>query len=145
MVSAHLSSDRSCAPASALILHCGAIDYRAQVWVNGCLVATHEGGHTPFSADITAALDNGMVTLVIRAEDPPLDLTLPRGKQDWQPQPHTVWYHRTTGIWQPVWLEIVDATHILDLRWTPDLDQGLLGLSLTLQRALQARYRSTCI
>ena len=116
------------------ILHCGAVDYRAYVWVNGQLVATHEGGHTPFSADITTALDDGPAVVVIRAEDPPLDLAMPRGKQDWLPAPHAGWYHRTTGIWQPVWLETVDATHITDIRWTPDLERGALGVAVTLQR-----------
>ncbi|HEV2653699.1 MAG TPA: glycoside hydrolase family 2 TIM barrel-domain containing protein [Ktedonobacteraceae bacterium] len=118
-----------------LLLHCGAIDYRAHVWVNGQLVATHEGGQTPFSADITTALheDEDQV-IVIRAEDAPLDLAQPRGKQDWQEQPHNIWYHRTTGIWQPVWLEPVDPTHITQVRWTPDLDAGQLGFTATLQR-----------
>jgi beta-galactosidase/beta-glucuronidase len=115
------------------ILHCGAVDYRAQVWVNGHVVATHEGGHTPFSADITPALDDGPATVVIRAEDPPLDMALPRGKQEWRAEPHNIWYYRTTGIWQPVWLEIVDATHILDVRWTPDVERGLLGVQVALQ------------
>ncbi|HZS87197.1 MAG TPA: glycoside hydrolase family 2 TIM barrel-domain containing protein [Chloroflexota bacterium] len=118
-----------------VLLHCGAVDYRAQVWVNGQLVATHEGGHTPFEADITAALhDDGEQVVVIRAEDLPDDLAQPRGKQDWEERPHRIWYHRTTGIWQPVWLEPVSATHITSLQWTPDLDQGMLGLSLALTR-----------
>jgi len=126
-----------------LLLHCGAVDYRAQVWVNGQLVATHEGGHTPFSADITAALalhadgdgdGDAEQVIVIRAEDLPLDLAQPRGKQDWQEQPHRIWYHRTTGVWQPVWLEPVPATHVTALRWTPDLDRGLLGLAVSLRR-----------
>jgi len=118
-----------------LLLHCGAVDYRAHVWVNGRLVVTHEGGHTPFSADITTALrPAGEQVLVIRAEDIPTDLTQPRGKQDWQERPHRIWYHRTTGIWQPVWLEPVAATHVTRVRWTPDLDRGLLGLAVALQR-----------
>jgi beta-galactosidase/beta-glucuronidase len=117
-----------------LMLHCGAVDYRAQVWVNGSLVAMHEGGHTPFSADITPALrSRGEQVLVIRAEDSPADLTQPRGKQDWQVEPHKIWYHRTTGIWQPVWLEPVAATAIESVRWTPDLDRGLLGVTVTLR------------
>lgn len=118
-----------------LLLHCGAVDYRAHVWVNSQLVATHEGGHTPFSADITSALrpDQEQV-VVIRAEDLPTDLAQPRGKQDWQQEPHAIWYHRTTGIWQPVWLEQVHPTHIIHVRWTPDLDRGLLGLVVQLQR-----------
>ncbi len=74
--------------------------------MNNQLVVTHEGGHTPFSADITNALrpDEEQV-VVIRAEDLSTDLAQPRGKQDWQQEPHAIWYHRTTGIWQPVWLE----------------------------------------
>jgi beta-galactosidase/beta-glucuronidase len=117
-----------------LLLHCGAIDYRARVWVNGQLVAMHEGGQTPFSADITAALraDQDQV-VVIRAEDVPADLAQPRGKQDWQEHPHDIWYQRTTGIWQPVWLEPVAPVHIHQLRWTPDLDRGTLGMIIKLQ------------
>ncbi len=119
----------------ALLLHCGAVDYRAHVWVNGQLVATHEGGHTPFSADIAPALaPTGEQVLVIRAEDRPTDLAQPRGKQDWWEEPHTIWYHRTTGIWQPVWLEPVSSTHITGVRWTPDIARGVLRLTLTLVR-----------
>lgn len=117
-----------------LLLHFGAVDYRAHVWVNGQLVATHEGGHTPFTADITNALVSGEQTVVVRAEDRPDDLAQPRGKQDWQPEPHKIWYRRTTGIWQPVWLEPVPRVHITALRWTPDLDQGVLGLHVELNR-----------
>ncbi len=107
-----------------VLLHFGAVDYRASVWVNGHLVATHEGGHTPFSADVTAALRPGGPddqVLVVRAEDPPRDVSQPRGKQDWQERPHKIWYERTTGIWQPVWLEAVPAVHIASVTWTPDL------------------------
>jgi len=130
-----------------MLLHFGAVDYHAQVWVNGQLVAEHEGGHTPFSADITSALrpeaDDHVV--VVRAEDQPTDLAQPRGKQYWQPEPGRIWYHRTTGIWQPVWLEPVGNTYIAALRWTPDLDRGLLGLQVRLsaapERPLQLRVR----
>jgi beta-galactosidase/beta-glucuronidase len=119
-----------------LLLHCGAIDYRAHVWVNGQLVATHEGGHTPFSTDITSALHTtGEQVVVVRAEDEPLDLAQPRGKQDWQEKPHKIWYHRTTGIWQPIWLEAVARTHIAQVRWTPDIDRGVLGTVVRIQHA----------
>ena len=118
-----------------LYLHCGAVDYGTQVWVNGQLVATHEGGQTPFSADITTALHLGEEqVVVIRAEDAPLDLAQPRGKQDWHEEPHAIWYQRTTGIWQPVWLEPVGLTHITHIRWTPDVEQGLLKLFVRLKR-----------
>ncbi len=118
-----------------LLLHCGAIDYYAQIWVNDQLVARHEGGQTPITADISTALRPGSEqVVVIRAEDAPRDLTQPRGKQDWQEPPHEIWYHRTTGIWQPVWLEPVSSTYISEVRWTPDLDRGLLSFTVTLER-----------
>ena len=86
-----------------VLLHFGAVDYRATVWLDGALVGTHEGGHTPFSFDITELVADGEEwSLVVRAEDDPLDVGQPRGKQDWLPEPHVIWYHRTTGIWQPV-------------------------------------------
>jgi beta-galactosidase/beta-glucuronidase len=106
-----------------VILHFGAVDYAARVWVNGKLVASHEGGHTPFSADITATLDpGGRQTVTVMVEDDPLDLAKPRGKQDWQLEPHSLWYPRTTGIWQTVWLERVSRTYIDRIRWTPHVD-----------------------
>ncbi len=104
------------------ILHFGAVDYYARVWVNGREVASHEGGHTPFSADITSALnDSGKQTVTVQVEDDPLDLTKPRGKQDWHLEPRSIWYHRTTGIWQTVWLERVARIYIGKIRWTPHM------------------------
>ncbi|AMY11803.1 Beta-glucuronidase [Luteitalea pratensis] len=112
-----------------ILLHFGAVDYRAAVWVDGVLVATHEGGYTPFHCDITTHMGGGQpVTLVVRAEDDPLDLAKPRGKQDWLPQPHSIWYPRTTGIWQSVWMERVPATWLARLRWTPSLLDWALQL-----------------
>ena len=103
-----------------ILLHFGAVDYTAQVWVNGHLCIEHEGGHTPFQVDITAYLrEEGEQRVVVRAADDPLDLEKPRGKQDWEVEPHGIWYPRTTGIWQPVWLEPVSAAHLAKLRLTP--------------------------
>jgi beta-galactosidase/beta-glucuronidase len=118
-----------------LVLHFGAVDYKAHVWVNGNLVATHEGGHSPFSADITNCLSEATdQVVVVRAEDQPLDGTMPRGKQDWQPTPHAIWYDRTTGIWQPVWLEPVPATYITSFHLTPDLPQSRVTVEAKLNR-----------
>ncbi len=133
------------APGERVLLHFGAVDYRAHVWVNGRMVAVHEGGHTPFSADITDVLHpgggDGEQVLVVRAEDLPGDLAQPRGKQDWQEQPHMVWYRRTTGIWQPVWLETVPPTRIESIRWTPHVDRSSVGLAVHLCRADEASLR----
>ena len=118
-----------------LLLHFGAVDYRATVWFDGNLVATHVGGQTPFTADVTDAwaLETTEHLIAVRAEDDPLDLTQPRGKQDWREQPHGIWYERTTGIWQSVWTETVSPLHIIDLAWTADLAQatvrGHIGFS----------------
>ncbi|WP_231384035.1 sugar-binding domain-containing protein [Cellulomonas sp. URHD0024] len=110
-------------PEQRLLLHFGAVDYRAHVWVNGASVAYHEGGNTPFAADITSVLDDsGTQVVVVRAEDSPSDLRQPRGKQDWQPEPHAIWYDRTSGIWQPVWLEHVPEARVRSLRWSTDAD-----------------------
>ena len=106
-----------------VLLHFGAVDHRARVWIDGRFVGEHEGGHTPFTFDVTALLaetpDGADHLLVVRAEDDPDDVTQPRGKQDWHEEAHAIWYRRTTGIWQPVWLEAVPATAIDALRWTP--------------------------
>ena len=119
-----------------LLLHFGAVDYSARVWVDGVHVGAHEGGHTPFSCDLTDALapDREEHVVVVRAEDPPTDVAQPRGKQDWRPEPHGIWYHRTTGIWQPVWLERVPATHIVEVQWTPDIAAGRVRLEVGLNR-----------
>jgi beta-galactosidase/beta-glucuronidase len=119
-----------------LLLHFGAVDYRAKVWVNGDLVASHEGGHTPFSADITPNLKaGGEQVVVVRAEDQPLDITQPRGKQDWLPKPHAIWYDRTSGIWQTVWLEPVAETFVEDFQLTPDVVTGSVKVEATLNQA----------
>ena len=118
-----------------VIVHFGAVDYFAKVWINGSLVATHEGGHTPFSADITDQLDNsGRQTLTVYAFDDPHDLTKPRGKQDWQLEPHAIWYPRTTGIWQTVWLERVAPTYIGKIRWTPHVEAFAIAVEVCTRR-----------
>ena len=124
------------APTRRLLLHFGAVDYRTRVWVNGLLVAEHEGGHTPFTADITSALREGEEqVIVVRAEDQPTDLTQPRGKQFWENKARGIFYTRTTGIWQPVWLEPVPEQYVTALRWTPNPDGEQLGLHVKLNSA----------
>ena len=114
-----------------VMLHFGAVDYRATVWVNGHLVATHEGGHAPFSADISKALDaSGKQVVTLHAEDDPHDLAKPRGKQDWQLEAHSIWYPRTTGIWQTVWIERVPRTFIQKIQWTPHFENFEIGCSV---------------
>lgn len=119
-----------------LLLHFGAVDHAADVWVNGSHVTHHKGGQTAFSVDITETLDAETEehVVVVRAEDDPLDATLPRGKQDWKSEPHAIWYYRTTGIWRTVWLEAVPAVHVDSLCWRPDVAQATVRMELRLNR-----------
>jgi len=114
-----------------VLLHFGAVDYHARVWVNDVPVVEHEGGHTPFHADITFALNaSGTQRVTVWAEDDPHDLEKPRGKQDWRAEPHAIWYPRTTGIWQTVWLERVAATYINSLRWIANIERWEIAFSV---------------
>jgi beta-galactosidase/beta-glucuronidase len=119
-----------------VVLRFGAVDHSAQVWLDGALLGSHEGGQTPFSFDVTGPLADGADhVLVVRAHDDPRDPTQPRGKQDWQDEPHDIWYHRTSGIWQPVWCEVVPPVAVEHLAWTPDVPGASVQLGITLREA----------
>ena len=125
-----------------IMLHVGAADYKAQVWVNDQFVTEHEGGHTPFSADITQVLrDQSTQKVSVRVEDDPHDLEKPRGKQDWQLEPHSIWYPRTTGIWQTVWLEHVPRMYIERIRWTPHVERWEIGFEAFIGGTLESYTR----
>jgi beta-galactosidase/beta-glucuronidase len=113
-----------------LLIHFGAVDYRATVWVNDVEVVRHEGGHSPFSADISRAARAGKNVVVVRADDPLEDRTLPRGKQFWTETPEGIFYTATTGIWQTVWLEPVASRRITRLRLRPDLVAAAVDFEL---------------
>jgi beta-galactosidase/beta-glucuronidase len=120
-------------PGRRTILHFGAVDHEADVWVDGQHVARHTGGYTAFGVDITDACHEGDDhELVVRAHDDPTDPCLPRGKQDWEPEPHVVWYRRSTGIWRSVWLEDVPEQHVADLTWSFDLARAQVTATVRL-------------
>jgi beta-galactosidase/beta-glucuronidase len=130
------------APDQRLLLHFGAVDHEASVWLDGAQVATHEGGYTPFTVDITCHVREGVpLELVVRALDDPHDLCKPRGKQDWLRDPHAIWYPRTTGIWQPVWLERVHRTYIGALRWSSNLERWEIEVDATIGGTWQPDMR----
>jgi beta-galactosidase/beta-glucuronidase len=117
-----------------LILHFGAVDWHARVFVNGDFAVEHDGGYTPFSVDITDFLNSEETqTLVLHAQDNPFDLEKNRGKQDWEEQAHSIWYPRTTGIWQTVWLEVVPECRLSNVRWATDEHDWSISLSASLQ------------
>ncbi len=132
-----------CSSGQRLILHFGAVDYHATVWLNGSRVGEHEGGYSPFCFDITEYV-NGEVTeqeVVVRVEDDPTDLEKPRGKQDWQLNPHSIWYPRTTGIWQTVWLERVPTMRVAQLTWTSNVERWEIGLDASITAPMGHRLK----
>ena len=109
-----------------VLLHFGAVDWKADVWVNDVKVGSHTGGYAPFSFDITAALNAKGNKLVVKVWDPTDKGYQPRGKQ--LSNPHGIWYTPVSGIWQTVWLEPVTKKHIADLRILPDIDRNVLSV-----------------
>lgn len=122
------------------VLHFGAVDYAASVFVDGRLLGQHAGGHTPFSVPLPAAL-SGEVAVVVRCEDQPERAEQPRGKQDWRAEPHSIWYGRTSGIWQPVWLEVVPATHLVACDFVSDVAAGRIESTIRLNRGATGALR----
>lgn len=105
-------------------MHFGAVDYSCNVWVNGALVKEHTGGQSSFEADITHAIRRDEENLlVVRVQDDPQNLEQPRGKQFWEEKSRSIFYTRTTGIWQSVWLEAVSPAHLVNVRITPLFDE----------------------
>ncbi len=103
-----------------VLLHFGAVDWKCDVWVNDIKVGSHTGGYTPFSIDVTQALNKKGNKLVVRVWDPTDNGEQPCGKQ--HVKPRGIWYTPVTGIWQTVWLEPVNENHIVDLKIVPDVD-----------------------
>ena len=106
-----------------VILNFGAVDWKADIWVNDIKVGSHQGGYTPFSIDISAALSKDKSQkLTVRVWDPTDASFQPRGKQVRNPQ--GIWYTAVTGIWQTVWLEPVEQNYIQQIKTVPNIDGG---------------------
>ncbi|MDR3228581.1 MAG: hypothetical protein LBT53_04125 [Puniceicoccales bacterium] len=113
-----------------IAINFGAVDWKADVFVNDKLVGSHSGGYTPFSFDITPHLaKRGANKLVVRVWDPTDTYDYARGKQI--SNPHGIWYTAVTGIWQTVWLEPVAPNHITDIKAIPDIDSGVLAVTVS--------------
>jgi beta-galactosidase/beta-glucuronidase len=111
------------APNEHVWIHFGAVDYKADIWIDGRHITQHTGGHTGFSLKVPkSSADAGAFELVVRAEDR-FALDQPRGKQIWSGQPERCWYTATTGIWQRVWMEVTGETRLERVRITPDVDR----------------------
>ncbi len=107
-----------------VLLHFGAVDYSADVYVNGMHAGGHTGGNTAFTLEITDLLRRGEQSLYVRVEERPDDECLPRGKQCWEEKPCAIWYTRSSGIWQSVYLECTGERYIRSSLVYPDIDEG---------------------
>lgn len=120
-----------------IVLNFGAVDWKADVFVNDILVGTHKGGFTPFSFTITPYLSGkGNQKLVVRVWDPSDKGFQPRGKQTSRPE--GIWYTPVTGIWQTVWLEPVAAAHITAIKAIPNIDSNSLNVTVATSCACPA-------
>jgi hypothetical protein len=112
-----------------LLLHFGAVDYDAKVWVNGRLVTTHRGGYDGFDVDITNVMHrSGPQELIVWAEDLTDETFQPIGKQR-EVGDHGIFYQGSSGIWRTVWLEPVASSSIDRLQLTPDLPSSSLRIT----------------
>src|SRR5918998_2366764 len=127
-----------------VLLHFQAVDYDATVWVNGVEVGRHRGGFTPFTCDLHSIVTAGTeATIVIRARDDNRPAQ-PRGKQSTKYENYSVFYTRTTGIWQTVWMEPVADCYLRRTRITPDVANGMIRLEQPLsQNRPGTRLRAT--
>jgi beta-galactosidase/beta-glucuronidase len=112
------------------ILHFGAVDYQARVFVNGKRIGDHTGGYQEFDLDITDALKKGENQLLVAVLDPTDKGNNPKGKQVLHPA--GIMYTATSGIWQTVWLETVPRKFISSLRMTPNVDGGYLAIDVNI-------------
>ena len=123
-------ADWSIGSGKRLRLNFGAVDWRAEVYVNGTKVVQHQGGYDKFSADVTDALKPGRTQELIVGVYDPTDAATgenpPLGKQ--RLDPSGIWYTPTSGIWQTVWMEPVAPDHVDSLKLTPDVANSRLGV-----------------
>lgn len=123
-----------------VLLHFGAVDQIAEVFVNGVSAVKHSGGYWPFSADITSLLREGENVLCVTVRDNADDPTFAYGKQRYKRG--GMWYTAQSGIWQTVWLESVPEVHIVSLRITPEFDDARVRIEL--ETAGESRAAITC-
>lgn len=119
-----------------IVLHFGAVDWKAEVFINDIKIGTHTGGYTPFNFDITPYLKSGEQKLVVKVWDGTDKGYQPRGKQ--VSDPNGIWYTPVTGIWQTVWLEPVNEKHIESVKTIPCIDKNRLSVNILAKNVKQA-------
>lgn len=116
-----------------VVLHFGAVDYCATVYVNGKSCGSHKGGYVSFCFDITDYVFEGENQITVHAQDDTRSPWIPTGKQSMELESKLCHYTRTTGIWQTVWLEFTPKTYIKSVKYYPDAEDGTLTVRAKLQ------------
>ena len=109
-----------------ILLHFGAVDWKAEIWLNDIKIGSHTGGYTPFNFNITPFLNSSAQKLTVKVWDPTNEGPQPRGKQ--LNKPEGIWYTSVTGIWQTVWLEPVNKKSITNIKTVPNIDEGIIQI-----------------
>lgn len=123
-----------------IFINFGAVDYYSRIYVNGHFVGDHIGGNTSFSFDITDYLNYKEEDITVFVTDYSRKETQPRGKQFWEDKSRAIWYTRTSGIWQSVFLECVDEFHVKNIKITPDIDKGYAEFEIELSDLSENLY-----
>lgn len=115
-----------------IVLHFGAVDYEATVYINGKKCGSHKGGYISFSFDITDYVVAGKNTVTVHAVDDTRSRMIPSGKQSEKYASWGCYYTRTTGIWQTVWLEFVPEAHIKSVKYITDTNNATVNINAVL-------------
>ena len=110
-----------------VILHFGAVDQIAEVFVNDKFVMKHIGGFLPFEMDIKPYMEDNKATIILRVQDTTNASYHSSGKQALKPE--GIWYKPQSGIYMPVWLESVKTGYIESIKITPDIDEKVVKIS----------------
>ncbi|MBR6739841.1 MAG: glycoside hydrolase family 2 [Clostridia bacterium] len=129
----YLSAEHS---AKTALLHFGAVDHDAEVWLNGSFLGRHSGGYTPFTFNVTRFLREGENELILRVADSSTKEQV-RGKQIWNGVPSGCHYVAVSGIWQEVWLEYTSETYITRVKYTVDFDRICAFADITFNRQVE--------
>ncbi|XP_023334095.1 uncharacterized protein LOC111705694 isoform X2 [Eurytemora carolleeae] len=122
-----------------VLVHFEAVDHETYVFINNQFIGSHKGGYDRFSFDITEFLNRKEDILVLKIYDPTHVHPIPQGKQMQSDHvPGEIFYTPVSGVWKTVWLEPVPATSITGLKITPDVDNSLVSVQVSLSGNTQS-------
>lgn len=116
-----------------VLIHFGAVDYKACVYINEKLAGTHKGGYVSFAIDISEFVKEGTNSVCVIVADNTKDKLIPSGKQSEKYDSYGCFYTRTTGIWQTVWLEFTKKTYIESIKYYPDIKNTSVRIEANLK------------